>query len=214
MLILCCRLVFTSNMLHLYSVLNPILTGYTLLLFEPSLNPSRFQTQPSYILLRVSGVLGIMACKASITVIRFKTDKRKVAKISNASSRPWSFFLAAVLCTSGLAVAAGSDTPGSYAIGMVMIGSGKDGLLLTATVIISDSSDLRWRTLCIWALHFTVTIWHYLSSDIERLFYLREINSKIRSVVPAMLYLRALLTVAPFTGERFFGACLGQSLPR
>ena len=65
------RLVFMSNVLHFYSVLNPIVTSYTLMLLVANFDSSHLLAEPTYILLRASSVLGIMICKlntAALTV--------------------------------------------------------------------------------------------------------------------------------------------------
>lgn len=77
--------------------------------------------------------------------------------------------MAAVLCLGGLAIVATSTCELTYAVGVIMVESGKGGMFLVAMVVVSDSSDLRWRSLCMWSLHFTLSAWSYLSPHLENL---------------------------------------------
>lgn len=84
-----------------------------------------------------------------------------IAKISDLSSRPVTYFVVLVLYVIGFIVTACSPTIGAYVIGSVFIAVGQSGISLMNMVIVADTTSLKWRSFVtsLLAVPYLVTTW-------------------------------------------------------
>ncbi|CAI4445874.1 BBL_G0016480.mRNA.1.CDS.1 [Saccharomyces cerevisiae] len=132
-----------------------------------------------------------------------------IAKISDLSSRPVTYFVVLVLYVIGFVITACSPTIAAYVIGSVFIAIGQSGISLMNMVIIADTTTLKWRSFftSLLSVPYLVTTWisGYIVEDI--------INSNWRwgygmfaiitpvALTPAILVMAYLEHQANKTGE-------------
>lgn len=68
-----------------------------------------------------------------------------IAKVSDITSRPYTYILALVFYTLGYIVAATSHSVAAYIVGEVFVAIGSSGLDLTNDIIVADLTPLEWR---------------------------------------------------------------------
>lgn len=93
-----------------------------------------------------------------------------IAKISDLSSRPFTYFVVLLMYVIGFVVTACSPTISAYVIGSVFIAIGQSGINLMNSVLVADMTTLKWRSLfsSLLALPYLVTTWisGYIVQDI------------------------------------------------
>ena len=71
--------------------------------------------------------------------------------------------MAMCLCLAGLIIAATSKDIGIFVFGTVTAEVGKGGLSLLNLILVSDFTDLKWRSFCTWCLQGTSTVCYLLT---------------------------------------------------
>ncbi|QHS72982.1 uncharacterized protein SPAR_F00100 [Saccharomyces paradoxus] len=93
-----------------------------------------------------------------------------IAKISDLSSRPVTYFVVLLLYVIGFVITACSPTIAAYVIGSVFIAIGQSGISLMNMVIIADTTTLKWRSFftSLLSVPYLVTTWisGYIVEDI------------------------------------------------
>lgn len=93
-----------------------------------------------------------------------------IAKISDLSSRPLTYFLILLMYVLGFIITACSPTIAAYVIGSVFIVIGQSGINLMNSLIVADTTKLKWRSLfsSLLSLPYLVTTWisGYIVEDI------------------------------------------------
>lgn len=93
-----------------------------------------------------------------------------VAKISDLSSRPFTYFVVLLLYVIGFIITACSPTIAAYVIGSVFISIGQSGISLMNMIIVADTTKLKWRSFftSLLSLPYLVTAWisGYIVEDI------------------------------------------------
>ncbi|CAI4440390.1 BBM_1a_G0016500.mRNA.1.CDS.1 [Saccharomyces cerevisiae] len=137
-----------------------------------------------------------------------------IAKISDLSSRPVTYFVVLLLYVIGFVITACSPTIAAYVIGSVFIAIGQSGISLMNMVIIADTATLKWRSFftSLLSAPYLVTTWisGYIVEDI--------INSNWRwgygmfaiitpvALTPAILVMSYLEHQANKTGDILVGS--------
>ncbi|KAK1229978.1 hypothetical protein PQX77_006941 [Marasmius sp. AFHP31] len=85
-----------------------------------------------------------------------------IAKISDITSRPYTYLIVLVLYVLGIVVAAASRSITAFIVGSVFITIGQNGLTLLNNIIIADLTPLEWRGLAhgILAAPYIVNVWY------------------------------------------------------
>lgn len=93
-----------------------------------------------------------------------------IAKISDLTSRPFTYFIVLLMYVIGFIITACSPTISAYVIGSVFIAIGQSGILLMNSVLVADMTKLKWRSLftSLLSLPYLVTTWisGYIVDDI------------------------------------------------
>ena len=93
-----------------------------------------------------------------------------IAKISDLSSRPVTYFVVLLLYVIGFVITACSPNISAYVIGSVFIAVGQSGISLMNMVIIADTTTLKWRSFftSLLSVPYLVTTWisGYIVEDI------------------------------------------------
>lgn len=89
-----------------------------------------------------SSVLSTLSIATSIIGA---VSKPFIAKISDITSRPYTYILALLFYTVGYIIAATSQTVSAYIVGEVFVAVGSSGLDLTNDIIVADLTPLEWR---------------------------------------------------------------------
>lgn len=93
-----------------------------------------------------------------------------IAKVSDLSSRPTTYFIVLLLYIIGFIVTACSPTISAFVIGSVFIAVGQSGAQFMNSVVVADMTRLKWRSFftSLLSLPYLVTTWvsGYIVSDI------------------------------------------------
>lgn len=89
-----------------------------------------------------SSVLSTLSIATSIIGA---VSKPFIAKISDITSRPYTYVLALFFYTVGYIIAATSHSVSAYIVGEVFVAIGSAGLDLTNDIIVADLTPLEWR---------------------------------------------------------------------
>ncbi|KAJ9133838.1 Siderophore iron transporter [Pleurostoma richardsiae] len=100
-----------------------------------SVDASSYYKEHSSVLSTLSIATGIISAVA----------KPFIAKISDITSRPYTYLLALVFYVVGYVIAAASQSISAYVVGEVFVSIGSSGLDLTNDIIVADLSPLEWR---------------------------------------------------------------------
>ncbi|CAI4045772.1 hypothetical protein N7582_003647 [Saccharomyces uvarum] len=84
-----------------------------------------------------------------------------IAKISDLSSRPVTYFVVLILYVIGFIITACSPTIAAYVVGSVFIAVGQSGINLMNMVIVADTTSLKWRSFItsLLSVPYLVTTW-------------------------------------------------------
>lgn len=100
-----------------------------------SIDASSYYKQHSSVLSTLSIATNIISAVA----------KPFIAKLSDITSRPYTYVLALFFYTVGYIIAATSQSISSYIVGEVFVAVGGSGLDLTNDIIVADLTPLEWR---------------------------------------------------------------------
>lgn len=100
-----------------------------------SIDASSYYNQHSSVLSTLSITTSIIGAVA----------KPFIAKISDITSRPYTYILALLFYTIGYIIAATSHSISAYIVGEVFVAIGSAGLDLTNDIIVADLTPLEWR---------------------------------------------------------------------
>ena len=100
-----------------------------------SVDASSYYKQHSSVLSTLSIATGVISA----------VSKPFIAKISDITSRPYTYILALAFYTVGYVIAAASTTVAGYVVGEVLVSIGSSGLDLTNDIIVADLTPLEWR---------------------------------------------------------------------
>lgn len=87
----------------------------------------------------------VLATLSIATSIIGAVSKPFIAKISDITSRPYTYILALFFYTVGYIIAATSQSISAYVVGEVFVAIGSAGLDLTNDIIVADLTPLEWR---------------------------------------------------------------------
>ncbi|KAJ5102201.1 MFS general substrate transporter [Penicillium alfredii] len=87
----------------------------------------------------------VLSTLAIVTSIIDAVSKPFIAKISDITSRPYTYLLTLFFYVIGYIVAATCKTISAYVIGEVFVAIGSSGLDLTNDIIVKDLTPLEWR---------------------------------------------------------------------
>ncbi|CAM1509041.1 Fc.00g027800.m01.CDS01 [Cosmosporella sp. VM-42] len=92
--------------------------------------------------------LGAFALSIATSIIS-AVSKPFIAKISDITSRPYTYLLILSFYIVGYIIAAGCQTISAYIVGEVFVAIGSSGLDLTNDIIVADLTPLEWRGLAV-----------------------------------------------------------------
>lgn len=87
----------------------------------------------------------VLATLAIATKIISAVSKPFIAKISDITSRPYTYLVALIFYIIGYIIVATSSTVSGYVIGEVFVAVGSSGLDLINDIIVADLTTLQWR---------------------------------------------------------------------
>lgn len=103
--------------------------------YSYSLEASSYYKEHSSVLSTLSIATGIISA----------VSKPFIAKISDITSRPYTYLLALIFYVVGYIIAASSTTVSAYVVGEVFVSVGQAGLDLINDIIVADLTPLEWR---------------------------------------------------------------------
>lgn len=87
----------------------------------------------------------VLSTLSIATSIIGAVSKPFIAKVSDITSRPYTYILALLFYTVGYIIAATSQAVSAYIVGEVFVAIGSAGLDLTNDIIVADLTPLEWR---------------------------------------------------------------------